>query len=250
MGECIFENAGNFMFDSSQAKKNLPRINQEPFGIQNSSYFVPTDVDYFDEVLLEGHYADRSLSETIGYSVLDKKLSATLKENKKPQLNLRQVSCQLLQKLREKRVNLVLVATSLDENDVVQKLKGSLDPGTTSMIPISFNENNNDINNENSGVGSVKIKRENETDFAPNSHRSNQVKNELRSKKTTPHQKDEKYWKRRISNNEAARRSREAKRTRYIWIQNRTKELEVENVSLQNELSCLQQKVLALEKTG
>ena len=153
----------------------------------------------------------------------------------------------LLDKLHDKKVNLVLVATSLDENDVVQKLKGNLDPKTFSMIPLSFDENNNAVNQFNSELELMPLKRESNTDYGIKPERP-KSKNELRSKRTTAPQKDEKYWKRRTSNNDAARRSREAKRARFAWIQNRVNELEVENANLQKELEGLEQKVLEVEK--
>lgn len=254
MGECIFENAGNFTLDSYQTKKKLPRafgkstgLNQEFFGTQSNNYFIYSELDHFDQIL-QKHYEEPTANETIGYSALDQDLSGP-KGDKKSQLNLRQVSCQLLHKLQEKRVNLVLVATSLDENDVVQKLKSSLDPETYSMIPLSFDESNNTVNNQVNSISELaSIKRESNTDYAkPNPKVPNESKN-LCSKKTTAQQKDEKYWKRRTSNNEAARRSREAKRAHFIWIQNRTKELEVENANLHKELKNLEQKMLEREK--
>ncbi len=255
MGECIFENPGNFMLDSYQlTPKKLPLtflkstgMSQDFFGAQSNNFFIHAELDYFDQILQE-HFEDptKTLNETKDYLALAENLSG-LKGDKKPQLNLRQAPCQFLQKLQKKRINLVLVATSLDENDVVQKLKGNLDPKTFSMIPLSFDENNNAVNQFNSELELMSLKREGNTDYGIKPERP-ESKNKLRPKRTTAPQKDEKYWKRRTSNNDAARRSREAKRARFAWIQNRVNELEVENANLQKELEGLEQKVLEAEK--
>ena len=251
MAECISEYPSNFTFDFCQTRKTLPRsfrkstdISEELFGTQNNNYFIHAELDYFDRILQE-HYKEpttRSLSETKDHITLDNNCLSGLQATKKPQLDLRQVSDQLLQKLQEKRVNLVLVATSLDENDVVQKLSGSLDPQTSSMIPLSFDENKKSVKQLNFGSGTQKREGNVNTKNRVNKHKD-EIKHKCASE---AQQKDEKYWKRRTSNNEAARRSREAKRSRFIWIQKRTKELEIENVRLQKELQSLEKKVLEL----
>ena len=251
MAECISEYPSNFPFDFCQTRQALPRsfrkstdISEELFRTQNNNYFIHAELDYFDQILQE-HYKEptsRSLSETKDHIASDNNCLSGLQVNNKPQLGIRQVSDQLLQKLQEKRVNLVLVATSLDENDVVQKLSGSLDPQTSSMIPLSFDENNKSVNQLNFGLGALKGESNVNTKNRDNKHKD-QIKHKCAS---AAQQKDEKYWKRRTSNNEAARRSREAKRSRFVWIQKRTKELEIENLRLQKELKSLERKVLEL----
>ena len=252
MAECMFPNAGSFMLDSYQTKKQSGTfgkstgISQEFFAPEVNSYFTHAELDYFDEILQE-HYKEPAVTpnDTTDSTVTDK-CFPDFTAYKKPQLHLRQVSrsCMLLQKLQEKKINLILVATSLDNNDLVQKLEGSLDPNTSSMIPVSYDPNNNATNQVNSDLRLDSLKREDSTDDIKNSAGSNQCKKQFDSKLTNAHEKDEKYWKRRTSNNEAARRSREAKRARFLWIQKRTKELEVENASLQKELEILNRKVL------
>uniref|UniRef100_A0A6P8HS20 Thyrotroph embryonic factor-like n=1 Tax=Actinia tenebrosa TaxID=6105 RepID=A0A6P8HS20_ACTTE len=60
--------------------------------------------------------------------------------------------------------------------------------------------------------------------------------------------KDDKYWKRRIRNNEAARRSRDMRRQREIEISEKWKQLEKENERLKKEVQKLKEKATELEK--
>lgn len=60
--------------------------------------------------------------------------------------------------------------------------------------------------------------------------------------------KDDKYWKRRIRNNEAARRSRDMRRQREIEISEKWKQLERENERLKKEVQKLKEKASELEK--
>lgn len=61
-------------------------------------------------------------------------------------------------------------------------------------------------------------------------------------------EKDDKYWKRRKRNNEAARRSRDMRRQREIEISKMWKDLERENERLKDELQKLKDKANDLEK--
>lgn len=248
MVECMFPNAGSFMLDSYETKKQSGTfgkstcMNQEFFDQEGNNYFTHAELEYFDQILQE-HYEEPTVTpnETTQSTATDKYFP-DFTVYKKPHLLSR--SCMLLQKLQEKKINLILVATSLDNNDLVQKLEGSLDPKTSSMIPVSYNPNNNVTNQVNSDSKLGSLKRENNTGDKNIPARSDQCKKQFGSKLMNTHEKDEKYWKRRTSNNEAAKRSREAKRARFLWIQKRTKELEVENASLQKELEILNTKVL------
>ena len=256
MGECIFENAGNVLFDSYPIRKKLKRslnakttyINEELFGVE-SNYFVHAELSYFDRIL-QKHY-DGPIgtgNETIEYTALDAENDMLgFPMNTKPQYNLQEADSQLLQKLQQNKVNLVLVATSLDESDVVQKLKGSLDPETSSMIPLVFDEKNNAVDQEPSSEP-ASPNCESNTDFSETSEENDPGTKQLCSRKARAQLKDEKYWKRRTNNNEAAKRSREAKRARFVWIENRTKELDVENENLHQQLKRLEHKVLEMEK--
>ncbi|XP_020911159.1 thyrotroph embryonic factor [Exaiptasia diaphana] len=64
----------------------------------------------------------------------------------------------------------------------------------------------------------------------------------------TDTEKDERYWKRRTRNNEAARRSRDMRRQREIEISTQCKELEKENARLKKELQKLKDKANKLER--
>lgn len=64
----------------------------------------------------------------------------------------------------------------------------------------------------------------------------------------TDTEKDDKYWKRRTRNNEAARRSRDMRRQREIEISTQCKELEKENARLKKELQKLKDKANKLER--
>lgn len=64
----------------------------------------------------------------------------------------------------------------------------------------------------------------------------------------TDTKKDDRYWKRRNRNNEAARRSRDMRRQREIEISTQCRELETENARLKKELQKLKEKANKLEK--
>ena len=150
-------------------------------------------------------------------------------------------SCSLLNNLHDKKVNLVLVATSLEESDVVKKLKTALDPEKSSMIPLNFDD---------SSSSSADMGQSHETDtpgvvtydYNPDSDNVRYTGTSKTRRNSEPI-KDDKYWKRRSSNNEAAKKSRDAKKARFEWIEIRTKELEEENASLTKELDRLTKEV-------
>lgn len=54
---------------------------------------------------------------------------------------------------------------------------------------------------------------------------------------------EEKYWKRRKKNNAAARKSRNARKNRFAFMEKRIKELEVENAEQKKYLNALKQKL-------
>jgi hypothetical protein len=147
----------------------------------------------------------------------------------------------LLDKLHDKKVNLVLVATSLDEGDVVRKLRSTLDPAKSRMIPLKYNNNTNTISDSRSSTETYQANTE-----------SNGVKYNVSRKtnKNSEQEKDGRYWKRRTSNNEAAKKSRDARKARLEWIENRAEELELENALLRKQLDNLTQEVLDKEKKG
>ena len=58
---------------------------------------------------------------------------------------------------------------------------------------------------------------------------------------------DERYWKRREKNNEAAKRSRTAKKSRLAFMERRIKELEAENAEKKEHVRILKQKIFEIE---
>lgn len=150
----------------------------------------------------------------------------------------------LLDSLHDKKVNLVLVATSLDENDVVRKLENTLDPTKSKMIPLTFDDNTKGISDEGDLHGSHRSS----TETYEGNNQTNDVKKIGPTRKKSGKEKDKGYWKRRTSNNEAAKKSRDARKARLEWMENRTKELEVENESLKKQLENLTQEVLDKQK--
>ena len=152
----------------------------------------------------------------------------------------------LLDKLHDKKINLVLVATSLDESDVVKKLESTLDPTKSNLIPLKFNHEKK--SHEDNGI--IVSTESHESKSELNDVKSTAPKSPRRTNKNSAQGKDGKYWKRRSSNNEAAKKSRDARKARFEWIENRTKELDVENASLRKELDNLTQEVLHKEKNG
>lgn len=151
----------------------------------------------------------------------------------------------LLDSLQDKKVNLVLVATSLDENDVGRKLANTLDPTKSKMIPLTFDDNTKGISDEDDAHSNHRSS----TGTYQGNNESGDVKNLGPARNKSGKEKDKGYWKRRTSNNEAAKKSRDARKARLEWIENRTKELEVENGALKKQLEDLTQEVLDKEKT-
>ena len=167
-------------------------------------------------------------------------------------------SYELLQKLQESKLNLILVATSLDENEVIQKLENTLDPRTCRMIPLTFKDDQmsevdvskilGDVIPGESKQESTSTCNEPENSSDEDSEHNTQNSKRMFSKRKHGKGKDEKYWRRRNKNNEAAKRSREARRARFVWIETRTKELEVENARLHEQLKAVQKKVSELQR--
>lgn len=163
-------------------------------------------------------------------------------------------SYELVMKLQESNLNLILVATSLDEDEVLQKLERTLDSETCRAIPLTFkNDRMDDVNvsSISSSVSSEDLQLECTT--AKDETKSKNKENakdlsRIAIKRKQSEEKDEKYWMRRNRNNEAAKKSREAKRARFVWIEARTKELEVENARLEEQLKMLETKVSELER--
>ena len=156
----------------------------------------------------------------------------------------------LLDKLHDKKINLVLVATSLDESDVVKKLESTLDPTKSNLIPLKFNHEKKSHDDNGILVNRRSSTESHDSKSELNDVKSSGPKSPRRTNKNSAQEKDGKYWKRRSSNNEAAKKSRDARKARFEWIENRTKELDVENASLRKELDNLTQEVLHKEKNG
>jgi len=62
-------------------------------------------------------------------------------------------------------------------------------------------------------------------------------------------QKDQKYWERRKRNNEAAKRSREARRLKEVEVSKRCDDLQQSNDQLRNRIDDLQKENDDIEKT-
>lgn len=151
----------------------------------------------------------------------------------------------LLDKLHDKKVNLVLVATSLDESDVVTKLESTLDPAESSVVVLKFDDTTNDISHNDNAYATCRPSTETHED---------QQERDLRrtgattTRKTSEQGTGERYRKRRTSNNEAAKKSRDGRKAHFEWTQSRIKVLEEENALLRTELDNLTQEVLDKEK--
>lgn len=223
-----------------------------------TNFASDTGLEYLDCSRWRNNLQVGNGSETMNLSTPGQETPTTNSEilNKSEQ-HTTAPSYELLQKLQESKLNLVLVATSLDQNDVLQKLENTLDPKTNRMIPLTFKDDKKD-NVDVSRILDTFIPDEQELSESPSASDETENSNEensddgKKSKRTSLKRKqvqgkDEKYWKRRNSNNEAARRSREAKRARFNWIEARTKELEVENARLEEQLKTLRSKMSELE---
>lgn len=210
-------------------------MNQDMFGQQNDCK-MGDEMEYFDSIL-KRHSCNEAQSSRLqvdssllatgaGISGTTDAMGQIAKHNLYPK--------PLFEKLCNKNVNLVLVATSLDKSEVVEKLKSTLDPEKSSMIPLNFDNTTNGILGKDSTQGS-----------SQSSAAARDVSGE--SRKKSKEEKDERYWKRRTSNNEAAKRSRDGRKARFEWIENRIKELEVENALLRQQLDSLTRDVLEKE---
>lgn len=155
-------------------------------------------------------------------------------------------SFKLLQKLQENKVNLIVVATSLDESEIVKKLNTTLDPETCSMMPLPLTDVG--ASKYRSDAGSSSEELDTEDDEAEIGNEKVVRGKRISRKRKSELAKDTRYWKRRNSNNEAAKRSRLAKRSRFVWIEKKTKELEEENIKLAKQLKSLESRVSDLEE--
>jgi preprotein translocase subunit SecD len=116
------------------------------------------------------------------------------------------------------------------------------------MIPLKYDNNTNTISDKDNAYASCRSSTET---YEANTE-SNGVKYNVSRKtnKNSEQEKDGRYWKRRTSNNEAAKKSRDARKARLEWIENRAEELELENALLRKQLDNLTQEVLDKEKKG
>lgn len=107
-------------------------------------------------------------------------------------------------------------------------------------------------------TGSNELKAANEAAISENSKQSETeykyhynpvpVKRKAERQFVSDVEKDDKYWKRRKRNNEAARRSRDMRRQKEIEISMKWKNLEQENVRLKKELQKLKDRANELER--
>jgi hypothetical protein len=211
---------------------------------------VDTELKRFNDILMQ--HSEQSGNLHVDFSRSDISIVSTgSKINRMQPIAISNEPDSLLDQLHDKKINLVLVATSLDESDVVKKLKSTLDPAKASMIPLKFDTEKNSY--EDNGI-LVNCRASNET-YESKTAESSDVKfsgpkSPRRTNKNSGQEKDGKYWKRRSSNNEAAKKSRDARKARFEWMENRAKELDVENASLRKQLEDLTQEVLQKEKNG
>lgn len=251
MGDSILDNQPNVLHGFG---RNV-LMNEELLGIQDNSTVGEEEMQYVND-LLQFSYKEhdnnpKSLLESIYCSELGENQNSVIESDESTEnteSKPTQDSMKLIENLQKNDLNLLLLATSLSEDLIRKKLHESLDSDSFSLIPIPLDNNSKSKANSQIDVclnlaslidGKCKSKS--------NSRFLNLCAKQLKSKRKSESEKDEKYWKRRRSNNEAARRSREAKRARLCWIQDRTKELEVENELLREELLKLEEKVLAAE---
>lgn len=152
-----------------------------------------------------------------------------------------------------------------DIQDQLQAQKIELLPSVSSLVPaikpvkgktIPFiNIDNDEINNvlcENIRLSPSHCDvpgRENISKTSDKENSPTQIVPKMASVKPTHGgEKDERYWKRRMKNNAAAKKSREAKKSRFIFMEERIKELESENAAVKEYLRVLTQKVLESER--
>lgn len=150
-------------------------------------------------------------------------------------------------KTQDKKINLVLVATSLEESDVMKKLKCTFDSARSSMIPLKFDDVIHVSDKQNAPLSHLSFNEASKDDAKSDDDKLSKSKGKNRKPEKD---KNARYQKQRSSNNEAAKKSRDARKTRFQWIEERAKALERENEILRKELEDLKNKVLEKEKAS
>lgn len=211
---------------------------------KQSDHTIDEQLKHFDKILKE-HGEEHNDLTALPVTTIDHSRDAECHTSSKQHL--------MLDKINDKKLNLVLVATSLDEKDVVTQLKNTIG---SSMIPLKFgkcnsicqlamNQTAHSGRRSQASIGSQEMNTEDVT-----FRTSERGKRTRKISEPNENAKDGKYWKRRSSNNESAKRSRDARKARLEWIEKRTKELEIENVALRQQLDSLTLEVSKMENSS
>ncbi|CAB4016659.1 Nuclear factor interleukin-3-regulated [Paramuricea clavata] len=138
------------------------------------------------------------------------------------------------QYLQSKEITLALLATSLDKENISENLKRGLGVEEDKMIPFPNNDMTNNTESQYRLSKQCVLEAE-----------GNKLQTAKRSlKRVHEGRKGERYWKQRMKNNAAAKKSRVAKKNRFVLMEKRIKELEIENAEKKEYLRTLEQKVL------
>ena len=136
--------------------------------------------------------------------------------------------------LQSKKITLVPLATSLDKENISENLKRGLGVEEDKIIPFPNNDMTNNTESQYR-LGKVSVLEA----------KGNKLQTGKRGlKRVHEGEKGERYWKQRMKNNAAAKKSRVAKKNRFVLMEKRIKELEVENAEKKEYLRTLEQKVL------
>lgn len=229
---------------------------------KQETYFGNNELECLD--LLNWFESEQKSQPTLPMTVEEERLNSTVDQSE-PLALVPETFSDTLAKLQSKQMNLILLATPMDQEEVIKKLQATLDPKTSQMIPLCGKEIKNLHTVNGTGEGDSDLLSQcssttdcsNDGEYSIDENNNSIDENNTKISGTTKSYqkrkqrgvKDDKYWKRRNSNNEAAKRSREAKRQRFIWIEKRSCELEIENRELEERLEELRLKAVNLQTT-
>ncbi|CAB4029831.1 interferon-related developmental regulator 1-like [Paramuricea clavata] len=195
-----------------------------------------TGLDCFDDTF--GDYCIM-LCEEFG----DKDCNRTMSKSVAP-------SGQVQKTLKNKEVPLLLTSPYKDE--VAEILKDALEDGNFGVVPFTNDDKKNNTSCKASkGIyelpdleSQCNLSRHIRTEETFVKAEGNKPQGMKRSglKRVREEEKDERYWKRRMKNNAAAKKCREARNNRYTLMKERIKELEIENAEKSEHIRTLKQK--------
>ncbi len=187
------------------------------------------------------------------FDILDEDIQRFKEINKELERNLSNLPLisYIQEQLQGQKIKLLLLTTSSDNDKVAEELKRGLEVEENKMIPFANNDTSSegmyDLQESRCSLLSEQANvRVLEFEVADKGNNLQTLK-QSRLKRVREEEKDERYWKQRMKNNAAAKKSRAARKNRVAFMEQRIKELEVENTEKKEFLKYLTTKYQNIE---